>query len=578
MEYRSIIVVNENIYKKIELYRQILEKSEFNSCLDRALFTPDSSVEAIPSTELNVVENFVYLYSEINKKQYKTYLEHIKEKSRKYQNANYYMLFCRDRYQEEAYDNSPPPDKTASNVFSIGILNDEVNCDDENGELSQSLNALKLIVLAMAICKFNETHTTASFESTYMCADIELDYVDIFYAIMHTLCADADLINEKERKILMNNEQISAIQARKDSICEGKFTQSETAKIGLKSKFSDYKNAETLQREMEFSYKLADEALNKEITGNIDTARCALAVEEENTDEMVATIHDEHIEFETTSNSAYFQKYMNITVVTDDEQASLVAQPEDLLKKPVEDISIDSIQLKALLPLAREFDRHKNSKPWFIILTAAAIALIFLVLCSAIYYIRYKFSGLNGVTNQDFINVLAIPAVTLLLSGITGLIIQLIRFLFSRAIFKKAYKLLRKFISESTSFSENIRKYINKYLTVYYNHHIKHSRIKNLMEDNIVLSREIDEIRANVSPINAEADTICQLNGETIEISSITINKNSGPDDLSMRRHLEQHISTDTEILCNDQSIRTVTPWAKRIAYSPGNMNCGGER
>lgn len=576
--YRSIVVVSDSIYNKIELYRKFLEKSEFGCSLNDTLVISDSSVEGIPSTELNDVETFLYLHGILNKDQYNCHISSLKEKSRMYQNAIYYMLFCEDKYSTEAYDESLKIQINETKVYSIGILDENLPCEDDDGSLKEELNCLKLLVLAMAICKANETRTKTEFESSYMCADIKLDFVDIYYAVMHLLCNDADLINEKEREILMNKEHIAVLRTKKDSICEGIFDQIEIPKTGLKPKFSDYKSADVLQREMEISYKIGADACNDAIRQNIETARRALAIEEKYGDERTIAIKNGYVEFEVTNNSNYHQKYMNITEVQDEEQLQQVAQPEDLLKKPSKDVSLDLVRLKALLPLAREFDKNKNPRPWFVILTTFSFALLFFVVCGVIYYIRYKTHGLVGVVNRDFIKVLIIPAAAMLACGALGLLIQFIRFLFSRFVFKTAYKALVKFLSESVMLVENIRKYINKYLTVFYNHHIKHSKIKKLTDANIVLANEIEQIKANVSPVNAMADVICLLNGKDISVTQLVADEKTGAESLSMKKHLESEIKTDTQIMCNDKSVNTVSPWAKTIAYGPGNINCGGER
>ncbi len=576
-EYRTIVVINQEIYTKIELYRQFLEKSEFESNLDHARFVPDNSVEGIPSTELNNVENFIYLFGILNKEQYKTYLDDIEKARKRYQNGKHYMLFCQDKCQEDTYDESCDADPMVPQTFSVGILDEEIP-EDDNKELKEELNCIKLLVLALAICKFNETKSSAFFKSNYMCSDVQLDYKNIYYAVMHTLCDYADQINERERKIVINKETIAMLKEKKESICEANFDDSIIGTgVIINSSFSEYKDTEVLQRDMERAYREGCELMDKSIKHHIDVARRALAIEEEHEEELVPEIKNGQIELRNVGDSQYFQRYMRITEAETPEEKRKVAQPADLLKKPVEVAEVDSVKLRALLPLARNFEKHKKFNPLATVLSALVFSLLFLVVSGVIYFVRYKTMGLNGVTQQDLVNVLIIPAILLLLTGITGIVVQFIRHLYSKSVFKKAHESLISFINGRKDVCEKIKDYINKYLTVYYNYHIKHTRIEKLTEENIILEDEIKEIKKNVSPSNDIAEMICLFNGETIEIPRL-IPSGDGDDALSLRKHLEKNIETKTEISCSDSAIKTTTPWAKKISYSVGNMNSGGGR
>ncbi len=578
--YRTIIVINQEIYTKIELYRQFLEKSEFKSCLDRAIFLRDDSVEEIPSTELNTVENFVYLFGTINKEQYEAHYNSIEEKRKKYQNAVHYMLFCRDECQEEAYDESEGADPFVHKTYALGILGEDLETDADEAGLTDDLNCLKLLALAMAICRFNEGKGDAHFESYYMCVNVKLDYKNIFYAIMHSLSKEADLINEKEREIKMNEEMVSLLKKKKANKCEGNYGDVDTAdtETGLKSKFSDYKNISTLQRDMEVAFKIGSESLEQSISKKIDVARCALAIEEEFKPEFRLTTEDGKVELELVENAKYFQNYMSITEVEKEKEAQEVAQPADLLKKPVLEENPDFIQFRALVPLAKDFDENRKFKPWVTLLAGLCFAVLFALISGLVYFVRYITMGLVGVAWSDVVKTLAIPAAGLLLTGVAGLLIYLIRYLICKSIFKNVYKGLKKFLDSRKDISNKIKEYINKYLTVYYNYHIKHSRIEKLHEENAVLENEIKIIKGKVTPINDVADTICLLNGGDIEIPKLVPDEADGEEALSMKKQLEKSVEITTVVNCSDGAIKTVTPWASEISYGVGNLNSEGGR
>lgn len=574
-EYRTIIVVKREIFEKIELYRQFLEKSEFGTDLDRALFVADDSVEDISSAELTHMTTCIYLYGKIGKDEYESYYNLIEEKRKAFQNTAFYMLFCRDSSIGSPYGESEPAEETVNRTFSIEIFENRSEFADE---LEEELRYIKLLSLALAIAKDNETGDCVEFESYYMNACITPNYKNIYYSIMHSLSTDADKKNEKRRKIALNTEIIKTLKKKRNSKCEGIYgmAEPEGLKIELKP-FSSYDSMDTLQRDMEVTYRAICTETEESVARKINIARYALAIEEEFAPEFVEVVNDGSVGFEIIETAQRHQKFMNITEIPPEKEMEDDVKPETLLSRPFMDKSFELFGLRAMFPLAEYFEKSKNEKLSPTFFSFIGFALFFAVISGGLYLLRYFMGGgLNGAGRREAIIMCTAPAVALLLAGLVALLLQGIRRMRCKKFFKSVYKRLSSFLNDTASFLEGIRDYINKYLTVYYNNHIKHSRINSLEEEIVVLDREIDEINKKVSPINRLADIICQLNGERITLPEVSPNRNEGRESLSMRICLERAVVAETEVINPGCVCNTVTPWATRIAYGVGNQSSGG--
>jgi len=573
-EYRTIIVVSSRIWDKIELYRKFLEKSEFGTELNQALFVTDDSVEELSSTELNKVQTCLFLYDMLTEKEYADYYGLIEEKRKEYQNTAFYMLFCQDPTLGKPYAESEQNETSVLKTFSIEIIDDKF-VDDIS--LAAELRCIKLLTLALAIAKHNEGGSYLEFNSFYMNAYLTPDYKNIYFSIMHSLSGEADKINAKRRRIKINASVVDFLEKKASVSCEGKFEASDEDFSCELKPFSSYGKMDTLQREMENVYNQACDATEKAVARSIHVARSALAVEEMFPPEFVEVIEDGVVSFEVNENAKRFQNYMTTREVEPEEEAG-VARPADLLSRPFADDEFEFVNMRSVFPLAGNFEKSRKEKLSPTILTSIGFAVVFAVFSALIYFARYHTDGrLIGVNKREALIICALPPIALVLAGVVALLVQVFRRHRCKNFFKDIYKRLNGFLNRRVSLIKVIKEYINKYLTVYYNNHIKHSRIASLRNESAVLEHEISEIEKAAVPSNNAAEIVSQLNGARIALPTVQPDRMEGEASLSMKVCLEKAVETKTEITGVDNVYSKMqTPWTGKIAFGQGNLNTGG--
>ncbi len=571
INYDTIVFVDPEVQEKVDFYRPFLEKSEFGTFFQDVIFTSEDPADGKPSAGLNGVRNFLFLYGLLFKEEYKKHYDEIESKRKNNPNANYYMLFCQDKYCACA-----PSVKASGSVkktYSIGILeDDELDSGKESEQLRKDVRALKLISLAMAVYMCNKGTASLTFDNYYVTASVELSVQNIYFAIMHELSKYADEMNEKKSQIESNNVEIEELMRKEPKICECVFPkdgfEAFSANMG---EFSDYTEMEELRCKMESEFARAEVTIRKNISKNVEAVRKAEAIAEEIS--LVKCVEDEITHQVTiTEEPENFRGYMT----TRNAGKEPVPTPDDILKTIEKESAFDGQKIKSLLPLAREIDKVGKGNVGKVFLSALAFVALFVLCVGAVYLTRYLKSGLNGATVVDFVNVIAVPSVFVILAGLIMVIVCAVIKHFRKSIFEDIFKRLGEFFNGLTGWYESVCRYLNKYLTVYYNHHVKHARISRLEENNVFLEKEIKKIREKASLLNEVAETVCILGGEDFEQPDISFAMDRS-EYKSSAIAFETRIrkSGKTEVFRTNNSVETPCPWLKKIVYETGNINGG---
>lgn len=585
--YSTIVFIDRDIYAKIELYRQFLEKAELGTALEKTIFISTDSAEEIPSAGLAHAENCLYLYGLISKNEYVERYNAIEELRKEYQNPNFYMLFCRENYPVDGeYNMSKSSKGVVKSCFSIGIIEeDDMKLDksidgEDADELRDDLRCIKLLSLAMAICKYNQGTGTAHMKTYYESANIDVDYKRVYYAVIYELNKYAEQITKMKSRIAANKKSIEALKAKAPQKCEGHFGNgADFSEADMLEEFSKYKSMEELRRDMEIKHAKADATVRKDITDKIRIARYALA-EAEAKASLTYTSHSKNPLDVAIVEDAGSLEYMS--VYNADEKD--IPTSGDLLTRGTRGEGVDAakefdaVKLHSVIPLANEFE--SSEKPSFgkLMLTTLCGMGLFALCVASVYLARYlRWGALQGVDAYDVMKVTLLPVGLLLAGGIAGLIVMLIRYLISRSVFKRLHAALSDFIASRKDMCENIKNYINKYLTVYYNYHLKYSRIEKLEEDNVQLGKDIDRIQKQAAPFNAFAQKICILAGENIPVPEMEVEKNNRVI-RTVTMIIEDEIkAAETEFGDLTRTPRMGIAWLKRLAIGIGNVDGGKE-
>lgn len=569
-EYSTIVVVDRDIYAKIELYRKILEKSEFGTLLKKAKFISDDSAGELSSAELNNAENTFYLYGLICKEKYTECYRQIEENRKTYQNSGYYMIFCCKKYCEP-YDMSKSSAESVKKTFAFGIVEDENpqkqtlsgSVDFTESEMDE-IRCIKLLSTLMAICPHGDMHKAKIFDSYYTLADVRLSYKHIYLSVLHKLSRYADIIAGLQKNIRLHNDIISELNNKKPVICRGNYSETGLETETLKE-FSQYGNMVELRRSLENVYGNSVKSIKGFVRGKINVARLAMAEAEEHCPTAVVQDQNSHSVVDVVT-SEETPVYMTLTEV--DEKYEI--QPERILERPEERVPFDAVRLGAALPVAREFEKRGRLPIGKTILATLAGVLIFAVFVSAVYLARYFNAGFNGVDWYDFAVVVGVPVAAVLCAGLVVVAVQLIQRAHCKNVFKQLHKSLKDFLADAGSWCEAVKKYIDIYLTVFYNNHIKYSRIRKLENEIISLENEIKIFEGQIKPINDKADKIYRLFGGAIEVPENETDRD-GRIIKTATRIIEEEITKYA------QNAPENIPWLEAFKFGAGNMSgCGG--
>lgn len=584
-EYSTIVFVDRDIYAKIELYRQFLEKAEFGTALEKTLFISTDSAEEIPSAGLSNARNCLYLYGLISKSEYIERYNEIEKLRQEYQNPNFYMLFCKENYPDGGeYNTSDSSNGSIKRCFSIGIIeeDDMGEADDDASdsieELRDDLRCIKLLSLAMAICMYNKGGTSAHMRTYYESANIDIDYKSVYYAVLYELNKCADRINRKRSLIAANKKKIDELKAERPRKCTGNFNASTNfEELDTLEEFSSYKSMAELRRALEICHAKADAAVREDVEDKVKVARRALAMAEQQ-----ASTYTEDTRSPlkvSVDEKEIYNEYMAATEVEDEKD---VPTAEDLLTRGTcgdgmdAGAEFDAVKLHSVLPLANEFE--KSEKPSFgkLMLTSLCGIGLFVLCVTSVYLARYlKWGTLQGADAYDVMRMTLLPIGLLLAGGLVGLVVMLVRYIQSRNIFKSLYAALSDFIASSKTKCENIKNYINNYLTVYYNYHLKYGRIKKLEEDNVQHSKDIEKIQITASPFNALAEKICILAGCDMPVPDMEVEED-GRLIRTVTMVIEDEINAaKTEFGNTERTPKAGIAWIKRLALGMGNINGG---
>ncbi len=584
MEYNTLIVVEEKLYPLMEVYRAILEKSEFGTQMEHARFVSEDSVGDLPSTEWAHITCCIYLYGWISQTVYQDCYHGIEQLRKAHQNTNFYLLFCQDRFNEPPYGNS---EKIEGNLVlptqSIGIIEetDFSASATKADSLKEDLRIFKLLAVAQAIYRHHHDHDQTRFQYTYMTANVHLRYQSFYEAVIYQLNEYSVQTRKKEQLIAGKREAIEILKTEKPRLCKGKFAPEVTFFEGVDLQdYSRRDSMEKLRRDMEITYDGCREAMQKNIENKIHVARCALAIAEEQ--EPVRYLYDEHGNVETVTNDtdARCSDYMDSHKADPKD----CPRPVDLLTRPSREETFNDACLRSSLPLARELENRDRPKASKTLLASLVFSLMFLVCAAGVYLARYlRNGGFRGVTFGDLMIVLLTPLVSLLLTGLIGFVIYWIEYLQSRRIFKEMHRALKDFIAEAKKMCVKIGEYVNRYLTVSYNYHIRDGRIESLQGEIEVLENEIEQIKHEIKPWNDMAQKITVMSGKP----NLPMPSDVTDSDGKLKKTIKEAIIED--ILANDQTDfsgamgsdasnpHTHCHWIERLIYGMGNINSKGE-
>lgn len=557
INYDTIVILDREIQEKVEFYRPFLEKSEFGTFFEDVLFVSENPADGTTSAGLNGVRNCLFLYGILDKEGYARHYGEIEAKRKDNPNMDYYMLFCQNRYYTCAP--SAPAAGSIKKTFSIGILEDtDINSDNKDDSMYEDMRAIKLLSMAMAIYTCNKGASKLSFDNYYVTAGVELNLDNLYFAIMHKISEYADKLAKTRHQIEVNESKIEELNKKEPKICEGVFPDDKLEDFSLAlGDFSDYDDMEKLRCKMEFEYDRARKAVHENISTKIDIARKAEAIAEKS----------------ATDDEDDFQGYMR---TRNADVNDVVPTPDDILKVIETDGSFDSHKIKSLLPLAQDLGKADSGSGVKVFLSSLSIAFLFILCFGVIYLIRYLKSGLNGATLVDFVSTIAIPAVFVLLTGIAVLIAYLVIKHSHKNIFKDVYASLMGFFKKISTLCSEVRQYINKYLTVYYNYHVKYAKISKLEESITFLEKETQKIRKHASALNEVAETICKLGDSDFVRPDVSFAKDrSEYPSSAVAFALKIKQNSNTEVHRKNNSVKTPSPWLKKISYETGNINGG---
>lgn len=525
-QFKTVVIVDHRIYNKIQLYRSFLENSTFNTLLSDTIFISDDSAEDKSSAELSISDtvNCLYLYGLIDKDEYKRRRDAICNKLKSFQNTSFYMLFCQNMVTDgNNYDvlmecNAQIQEKP----FCIGIL-EQTDIPDENADdtILENLRCVKLLALAVAICSFKEeTGVNYSPQYYYSTASVTLNYENVFNAAGYELSNFAEQIALKGKQITELENIIQKIKKEKPHKCIGNFTdQLSTDSFPTLHEFSEYKSIEAMRREIEAVGNRCTDLFDESVISKIKTARLGLAYAEE---KIKPTIHTDgngtvdsiDVNYEVAND------YMTVTVAEEAE----VPAPEELLERPDGNLGFDTTKIRSAIPLAKELEKSEKpgaKKVFPIVLTV----LLFFILATGTYLVRYLKSGLVDVDVKDILLSLGLPAAVILFSAIIAIFISLFGRAKNMKVFKELHANLKIFLDKLKNCCDNINVYINKYLTVYFNHHIKYSIIKKFKEDIALLKKDIYTLKEQSHPYDELAQSMSRLSGKKFDAPDKELNR-----------------------------------------------------
>jgi len=165
-KYSTMVIVSRDIYSKIEFYRQFLEKSEFGILLERTCFVCDDSVGELSPAGLSNLRTCISMYGLISKEEYTRHYAEAEKMRIEYPNPNYYMLFCQEKYCDEAYNTSELADASVLKTFSIGVVeeNDFAKEELDQEALRDELRCIKLLALCFSVCIHNQNSSPLRLE------------------------------------------------------------------------------------------------------------------------------------------------------------------------------------------------------------------------------------------------------------------------------------------------------------------------------------------------------------------------------------------------------------------------------
>ena len=255
-----------------------------------------------------------------------------------------------------------------------------------------------------------------------------------------------------------------------------------------------------------------------------------------------------------------------------------IPKPEHLLSRVNGTTGFDSYKILSLLPLAKEFEARKHSKPGKLIAFSAVAMALFLLCAGSVYALRYYYNGFVGATADDLITHLLFPALLMLLAGISGFIIHLIYKLQCMNVFKTLYSTLVKYLSDIKTACKEITGYINKYLTVYYNYHIRYSRIEKLEEEIILLELENEKLKQKSLPVNIIADIVCAITGKYFDLPVTDSDEDEKRLPVTKAGIIAESICSCNATECTSSISSAVSSvWIQKAIFGIGNINGGND-
>lgn len=558
-EYKTIVIVQDSLFETMEKYRFLLERSEFGTMLKSACFVNENSAGELSSAELKTC---IFLYGLLNKEEHTRLYNAIEES--KSANAQCYMLFCQKQYNEEPIAQSRPVKGQIRHTYDIGIIeSDEYKEAEENRDrFREELRCLRLLSLALAIAKHNEGPSQAGCSFYYATAKVELNFQNIYLAVLYMLLTYAEDIKLKRQTIRAAEAEIERLEKQKPKKCVGIYgTDKMPSFKGMEAgSFKD--NMEKMRRNMEMTYTNSKQTMENAIASKIKIARTALAAVEKQ-----EVLDSEQGEAVDVSQSPVVLKYMTFSDVKDSE----VSLPEDLLQRPDEKASFNAECLHRIFPLAKEFEAKEKPHLGKALFAALCFALLFFVLVGFVYGTRVIKSGLQDVFVSDIVLLTVMPIALVLLIGIIGFFVQWMQHRLCKNVFKEIYMALQAYLAAAASLCNSVENYINTYLTVYYNYHIRKAKIEKLHDKILYLKTEIEKIEKKAEPLNALAELIQFLSEG--KVSSVSSDK-TGVGEMISQEDIKQIIqNAQTEFSPESKGTNTQCVWIKGLSYGIGNMN-----
>lgn len=561
IEYKTLVIVDSEIYDRVELYKSFLKKSEFGIRLDEVCFIDKNSADSILSAEWNSLHSCMFLYGQINgEKDYSEKYDEIEKLRMENPNPNYYMFFCQKKYTACA-----PYMDAGGNVkktFSVGVITE----DEERGE---ELSILKLISMVIAFCDYNSGASKLSFGNYYETATVELNITNVYYAVLHVISSYADAINLKTKLIKEKKDLIEELKLRKPKKCMGVFDKEPEKELEkLTVSLAEDKDLKKNRHNMEFAYNKGVELLKTSASKKIEVARNALAIADRCVERLAICDAATAKRIESEMDN---QPYMTVFEV-EEKDATL---PDELLDRVDDKVSFDFFKFRSLFPYANKLSNGEGSGVGRVIGFSLLAVLAFALCICSVYAVRYFILSLQSYLLDELLLVVGGPALLIIFAGVIGTIVALIaKFLVKRKL-AKLYELLYDFLRTSQSWCKNIEEYINKYLSVYYNYHVKYARISTLEEDIKRLESDIRKLSEEAEPYERTATLICSLTDENIQDKAVETLEESSEGSAFATIEAIINRSKETNVLGLPEGISS--PWITRISCEIGNIN-GGEQ